>query len=183
MKRLFTLLALAVIATACNHSDDNTPDPTPDNLPVNLPDIPCEDGNIQVSIGQSFRFVDSKGNWSNAIDWDYLSLSAVDPKGNLLYNEAGVPIKDYVNYSEIIKGYNDNEQVTNLFLKMGYVYEEVKEHNYAVSYFKLQLNKDRIDDITIYYDIRCQNQFLYKIVYNGQGYMADAWNVIDIKIE
>lgn len=167
---------------SCNQSDDNEPKPIPDEIPVNLPDIPCSDWNIRVNISQRFKLVDSNGGWSNTIDWNYLSLSAVDPEGNLLYNEAGVPIKDYVNYSEIIKEYM-GEQLTDLFFNMGYVYEEVKEHNYSVGYFKLQLNKDRTDDIIVYYDIRCHNQLMYKIVYNGQEYMADEGAVIDIKIE
>lgn len=178
------LIFLFAITTSCNSTleEDNAPTPFPDNLPVNLPDIPCQDWNIQMNIAQNLRLVNGNGEWSDSLDLNKISLSAVDKDGNLIYTPTGVPITDLVNLAEVIKIYDEQNELHNLLLKFGYVYEETK-YNYAVSYFKLKINENRIDDITVYYDIRCGNGLIYKIIYNDIGYMADDWQIIDIIVD
>ncbi|WLD23299.1 hypothetical protein NU10_11355 [Flavobacterium dauae] len=184
MKKIFfSMFLLPICLLGCSSTEDgDKPAPFPDNLPVNLPDIPCQDWNIQVVIGQNLRLVNNSGEWSDLLDLDNVSLSAVDKDGNLQYTSTGMPITDMINLAEVIKIYDEQNELDNLLLKFGYVYEET-QYNYAVSYFKLKINENRIDDITVYYDIRCGNGLIYKIMYNDVGYMADDWNTIDILIE
>lgn len=183
MKKIYFALTLAIISS-CSSSvnEDEKPIPIPENLPVYLPDIPCQEWNIQVNIAQALRLVNNKGEWSNFLDLDKISLSAVDKEGNLIYAPNGTPIQDVVNFAQIIKIYDDQNQLDHLFLKLGYIYEETK-FNYAVSYFKLKLNESRTDDIIIYWDIRCANQLIYRIVYNGVEYLPNEFEPIDIIIE
>ena len=184
MKNFFCLIfLLSTCLIGCDNSEDDTkPEPFPDDLPVNLPDIPCQDWNIQVNIAQNLRLVNSNGEWSDLIDLNKISLSAVDQEGNLIYTPTGVPIQDMVNLAEVNKVYNEQNELDYLFIKFGYVYEETK-YNYAVSYFKLKLNETRTDDIIIYWDIRCANQLLFKIVYNGTEYSANDWEIINIVVD
>ena len=184
MKNFFCLIfLLSTCLIGCNNSEDDTkPEPFPDDLPVNLPDTPCQDWNIQVNIAQNLRLVNSNGEWSDLIDLNKISLSAVDQEGNSIYTPTGIPIQDMVNLAEVNKVYNEQNELDYLFIKFGYVYEETK-YNYAVSYFKLKLNETRTDDIIIYWDIRCANQLLFKIVYNGTEYSANDWEIINVVVD
>ena len=107
MKNFFCLIfLLSTCLIGCDSSEDDTkPEPFPDDLPVNLPDIPCQDWNIQVNIAQNLRLVNGNGEWSDLIDLNKISLSAVDQEGNLIYTPTGVPIQDMVNLAEVNKVY------------------------------------------------------------------------------
>lgn len=181
--RNILIMILSIGLVACEDDGVHNPD---DNSCANnsfsLPDIPCFDV-IEVNIAQSIKLVNTAGEWSELIDWDYLSLMAVEPNGEQIYSPTGVPLRDVVNLAEIIKEYDNQQQLTGLFCKFGYVYEELPECNYAVSYFKLQINRDRVDNIKFYYDIRCSNLFLHKFTYNGTEYIANDWETIDIIID
>ena len=181
---IFLLLILCTIIQSCSNTEDLPPkkEPTDEELPFVLPDIPCSDWNIQVNIAKYFRFVNNEGDWTDKIDFEKLSLAAVDKNGSQIVGNYNIPIVDLENLAEIIKNFNNTNQIESLFLKFGYIYKYT-DFNYAVSYFKLTLNENRTDNITIYYDTRCANLLIYKIIYNGTEYTPDDFSTIDIIIE
>lgn len=161
-KGLLEYMSILFLFISCGNSDEVEEDP-------------CPKWQIVVHIDQLITFT---GNTEN-IDYENLSLIATDSEWNYQYAPNGNLIADKSNYVEVIKEFNQSDQIKNLRLVLGHVYEK-KETQTAVGYFLLKINENTFDKIIGYYDTRCANLLLTKINYNNIEYPENEFVPIEI---
>jgi hypothetical protein len=171
--KIYQLMILGVLFILFSCSLDNN---------INAENDPCPKWQIQVKINQNLKFTNSTGEWASVIDYQNLSLIATDSEWNYQYAPNGKLIADIPNKVEIQKKFNENNELENLELVLGYVYRNPKEQT-AIGYFLLKINDTTFDKIISYYDTRCENLILTKINYNGKEYPYSPDPITIIKNE
>jgi len=167
MKRSFLiLLAINILFSSC-HEMVEIEKPSGERI-ICCEKAPRLDGTVML------KLVDSRGNWSNTIDFNKLDLLRKDNNWN------NIPKEPRESLVKIVKKNTDTTYIDGIKVTFANWTNFGKDFHF----FKLKRNENTEDKIIAFYEdmskeCNCVGKKLIKILYNGKEYKVNNENLDD----